>query len=408
MGAFSPEVEQQFEELASGSVELVPAEDLKKKLASGRELVVKLGVDPTSPDLHLGHAVALRKMRQFQDMGHLGVLVIGSGTAKVGDPSGRNSTRPVLSDAEIAKNAETYVNQAFHVLDPKKTKVVYNGDWILSLDFTQMLTLMSQFSLARILEREDFKTRLNENKPISVHELTYPILQALDSVEIKADVELGGQDQIFNLLAGRDLMRANEMEPQVALTMPLLVGTDGTKKMSKSYQNYIGLTDPPAEMYGKVMSIPDELLPTYLMLASSYSIAQAKCIAEGLKDGSKDPYAEKHALAHNIVSTYHGSDAADEARASFKAVFAEHKRPDAPELALELTPNEEGLIYLPGLLVDAGLAQSRGEARRAIDGGGVKINDTAVSAHTYNIKPALAKDAFIQVGKRKAVQLISN
>lgn len=408
MEAFSPEVEQQFEELAAGSVELVPAEDLKKKLASGRELVIKLGVDPTSPDLHLGHAVALRKMRQFQDMGHLGVLVIGSGTAKVGDPSGRNSTRPVLSDAEIAKNAETYVNQAFHVLDPKKTKVVYNGDWILSLDFTNMLTLMSQFSLARILEREDFKTRLSENKPISVHELTYPILQALDSVEIKADVELGGQDQIFNLLAGRDLMRANEMEPQVALTMPLLVGTDGTKKMSKSYQNYIGLTDPPIEMYGKVMSIPDELLPTYLMLASSYSITEAKRIAQGLKEGTHDPYAEKHALAHNIVSTYHGSDAADEARASFKAVFAEHKRPDAPELALELTPNDEGLIYLPGLLVDAGLAQSRGEARRAIDGGGVKINDTAVSAHTYNIEPALAKDAFIQVGKRKAVQLISN
>lgn len=402
----SQTAEQQFLDLQAGTVDLVPADDLLTKLKSGRELIVKLGVDPTSPDLHLGHAVPLRKMRQFQDLGHLGVLVIGSGTAKVGDPSGRNSTRPVLSDKEIAKNAQTYVEQAYKVLDPKRTKVVYNGDWILSLDFKQLLELLSTFSVARILERDDFKKRFSAQQSISVHEFIYPMLQALDSVEIKADVELGGQDQIFNLLAGRDLMRAHHMEPQVALTMPLLVGTDGTKKMSKSYGNYIGLTDDPNDMYGKVMSIPDELLSSYYTLTSSFSRTHNEDVARQLKDGTANPYELKHALAKDIVTTYHGEEAAEKAAVAFKAVFSGHERPEAPSIALTLTPNDEGLIYLPALLVAAHLAQSNGEARRAIDGGAIKINDKPLAVHTYNVSPQLVEKAFIQVGKRKAVQLI--
>lgn len=398
-------IEQQVRDLQAGTVDLVPVEDLKKKLASGRELVIKLGVDPTSPDLHLGHAVPLRKMRQFQNMGHLGVLVIGSGTAKVGDPSGRNSTRPVLSDEEIAKNAKTYVEQAFKVLNPKRTKVVYNGDWILSLDFKQLLELLSTFSVARILERDDFKKRFESNQSISVHEFIYPMLQALDSVEIKADVELGGQDQIFNLLAGRDLMRAHQMEPQVALTMPLLVGTDGVKKMSKSYGNYIGLTDEPNDMYGKVMSIPDELLPSYYMLTSSYSKKQVQKITQELEEGLANPYELKHALAKDIVHTYYDKKMAEEAAQAFTAVFSKHERPEAPQRKLILKPNEEGLIYLPALLVEAQLASSNGEARRAIDGGAVKINDLVITQKTYNVEPSLVENAFIQMGKRKAVQL---
>ena len=259
-------VDEQLKVITSGTMQVVPMDELKKKLEKGTPLNIKLGVDPTSPDLHLGHAVPLRKMRQFQDLGHKVTLIIGNGTALIGDPSGRDSTRPPLTEEQVEANAKTYVEQAMKVLNPEKTTIVHNGDWIKPLDLGSMLGLMSKFNVARILEREDFHNRYTNGQSIALHEFIYPVLQAYDSVVIKADVEMGGNDQIFNLLAGRDLMRAEGMEPQVALTVPLLVGTDGVKKMSKSYGNYIGLTDEPNDMFGKVMSIADEIVPMYYRL----------------------------------------------------------------------------------------------------------------------------------------------
>ena len=253
-------VEDQFHILQSGVDSIVPEEALKKKLAKGKPLNVKLGVDPTAPDIHIGHAVPLRKLRQFQDLGHQVTLIIGDGTALIGDPSGRNSTRPQLTREQVSANAKTYVDQAFKILDPEKTTLRYNSEWILKIDMEKLLSLMSKFTVARILERDDFTKRYNAQQPISLHEFIYPVMQAYDSVVIDADVEIGGRDQLFNLLAGRELMEKMGMEPQVCLTLPLLEGTDGVQKMSKSYGNYIGVTDEPGDMYGKVMSIPDSLL----------------------------------------------------------------------------------------------------------------------------------------------------
>ena len=286
-------VDEQLKVITSGTMQIVPLDELKKKLEKGTPLNIKLGVDPTSPDLHLGHAVPLRKMRQFQDLGHNVTLIIGNGTALIGDPSGRDSTRPPLTEEQVEANAKTYVEQAMKVLDPEKTQIVHNGDWLKGLNLAEMLGLMSQFNVARILEREDFHNRYAEGKSIALHEFIYPVLQAYDSVVVKADLEMGGNDQIFNLLAGRDLMRAMGMEPQVALTMPLLVGTDGHKKMSKSYGNYVGLTDEPADMYGKVMSITDELVPLYWRLCSTADMDKLDAIDAAFADGSADPYALK-------------------------------------------------------------------------------------------------------------------
>ena len=254
-------VDEQMRIITSGASKIVPEADLKKKLERGVPLNIKLGVDPTSPDLHLGHAVPLRKMRQFQDLGHRVTLIIGNGTATIGDPSGKNSTRPQLTQEEVEANAATYVSQAMKILDPEKTTIVHNGDWMFPMDLKELLSIASKFTVARILERDDFTKRYQSQTPIALHEFLYPIMQAYDSVKIEADVEMGGSDQLFNLLAGRELMEKMGMEPQIALTMPLLEGTDGTRKMSKSYGNYIGLTDAPADMFGKTMSIPDEILP---------------------------------------------------------------------------------------------------------------------------------------------------
>lgn len=398
--------EEQLKVIESGTMQIVPLAGLKKKLAEGRPLTIKLGVDPTSPDLHLGHAVPLRKMRQFQDLGHNVVLIIGSGTALIGDPSGRDSTRPPLTEEQVEANAATYVEQAMKVLDPERTRVVFNGEWLKPLDLAQMLGLMGKFTVARILEREDFSNRYKNQQPIALHEFLYPVLQAYDSVVVEADVEMGGNDQIFNLLAGRDLMEKSGMEPQVALTMPLLVGTDGAKKMSKSYGNYVGLTDDAADMYGKLMSIPDELIATYYRLASTLPVDEVNAIEAGLSDGTADPYRLKRELAANICDLYHGEGAGEKAAAAFDALFKEHKRPDAPEVAVELVPNGEGCIYLPPVLVACGLAKSAGEARRLIDGGAVRLNDEPVAPKDYNVDPARVAGAFVQVGKRHAAQLV--
>ena len=265
--------EEQLHIISSGAAQIVPESALLEKLKRGKPLNVKLGVDPTAPDIHLGHAVPLRKLRQFQDLGHEVTLIIGDGTALIGDPSGRNSTRPQLTREQIQVNAQTYVDQAFKILDPEKTTLRYNSEWILALGMEELLKLTAHFTVARILERDDFHNRYTSNQSISLHEFLYPVMQAYDSVVIKADVELGGTDQLFNLLAGRELMEKMGMEPQVCLTLPLLEGTDGVKKMSKSYGNYVGLTDESSDMFGKIMSIPDELMVKYYRLASTASVS---------------------------------------------------------------------------------------------------------------------------------------
>ena len=400
-------VDEQLKVLTSGTMQIVPMEELKRKLEKGTPLNVKLGVDPTSPDLHLGHAVPLRKMRQFQDLGHNVTLIIGNGTALIGDPSGRDSTRPPLTEEQVEANAQTYVAQAMKVLDPQRTKIVHNGDWLKPLDLAKMLELMSKFNVARILEREDFHNRYVGGQSIALHEFIYPVLQAYDSVVIKADVEMGGNDQIFNLLAGRDLMRAMGMEPQVALTVPLLVGTDGTKKMSKSYGNYVGLTDEPADMFGKVMSITDELVPLYFRLCSTVPVDEVDAIDAAYAEGTADPYRLKRRLAANIVDLYHGAGAGAKAEAAFDDLFKRHEIPeDVPEFGADLTLNGEGKVYLAKVLADAGLVKSAGEGRRMIDQGSVRVDGERLAAKSYNVEPSLlSAGTVLQVGKRKFVRL---
>lgn len=400
-------VEEQLKVITSGTMQIVPLDELKKKLERGVPLNIKLGVDPTSPDLHLGHAVPLRKMRQFQDLGHNVTLIIGNGTALIGDPSGRDSTRPPLTEEQVEANAATYVEQALKILDPARTQIVHNGEWLKPLNLGSMLDLMSKFNVARILEREDFHNRYTNGQSISLHEFIYPVLQAYDSVVVKADLEMGGNDQIFNLLAGRDLMEKSGMEPQVALTMPLLVGLDGVKKMSKSYNNYVGLTDPANEMYGKLMSINDSVVPMYYRLCSTLPVSDVDAIDDAYKAGTADPYMLKRALARNICDLYHGEGAGKEAEAAFDAQFKKGQLPDdIAEVSIDLTPNEDGKIYLARALVEAGLCTSAGDARRQIDGGGVKINQVPVDAKNYNLdSDMLRKGCVLQVGKRKFARL---
>lgn len=400
-------VDEQLHIILSGVDKVVPVEELKNKLAKGKPLTIKLGVDPTSPDLHLGHAVTLRKLRQFQDLGHNVVLIIGDGTALIGDPSGKNVTRPQLTRADIEKNEKTYVEQAMHILDPEKTRVAHNADWILSLDLEKLLSILSNFTVARILERDDFMKRYKNQTPIALHEFLYPVLQAYDSVQIKADVEMGGRDQLFNLLAGRDLMQKLDMEPQVALMMPLLEGTDGTRKMSKSYGNYVGFTDEPNDMFGKIMSIPDKLVAKYYRLASTLPVEKVDEIEKALAVNEADPYQLKRELASNICDLYHGEGSGKKAQEHFDSVFKKHDIPDDIEQTnYQLNLNDEGKVYMPGLLKDLSLAPSTAEARRLIDGAAVKINGEALDAKSYNVDPALVEHAVIQVGKRRFIKLV--
>ena len=400
------DAEEQLHIIKSGVAQIVPEAAMLEKLKRGCPLNIKLGVDPTAPDIPLGHAVPLRKLRQFQDLGHQVTLIIGDGTALIGDPSGRNTTRPQLSYEQIKENAQTYVDQAFKILDPEKTTLRYNSEWLLALNMEGLLNLASHFTVARILERDDFHNRYTKNQPISLHEFLYPVMQAYDSVMIKADVELGGTDQLFNLLAGRELMEKMGMEPQVCLTLPLLEGTDGVQKMSKSYGNYIGLTDEPADMFGKVMSIPDELMVKYYRLASTASVSEIDEIERGLAQDELHPNKVKRALARNIVAAYYDETAAEDAEAQFDTVFKKHEAPaDTPEIEVDLTPNADGLVYLAKILHDANLVQSIGEARRMIDGGGVKINGEALAPKSYNVDPGLLAGAILQVGKRKFVKI---
>lgn len=404
MSSITPE--EQLHIIQSGTDTIVPQDLLLEKLKRGTALNIKLGVDPTAPDIHLGHAVPLRKLRQFQDLGHHVTLIIGDGTALIGDPSGRNSTRPQLTREQIAVNAQTYVDQAFKILDPEKTTLRYNSEWILDLKMEDLLKLISNFTVARILERDDFHKRYTGGLPIALHEFLYPVMQAYDSVVIKADVEIGGSDQLFNLLAGRELMEKMGMEPQVALTLPLLEGTDGVRKMSKSYGNYIGLTDEPNDMFGKVMNIPDELMVKYYRLASTESVAKIDEIEAGLAADELHPNKVKRALARNIVAAYYDEAAAEAAEADFDLKFKAHGFPaDAPVFDADLTPGEDGMVYFAKVIVDAGAAQSVSAARRLIDEGAVRVNGEALAAKSYNLAPESLKDAEVQVGKKKFFKL---
>jgi tyrosyl-tRNA synthetase len=398
-------VPDQMHVIKSGIADLVPEAAMVKKLEEGRPLRVKLGVDPTAPDLHLGHAVPLRKLRQFQDLGHVVVLIIGDFTALIGDPSGRNSTRPPLSREQIEENARTYIDQAFKILDADATELRRNSDWLGELDFEAILRLTSQFTVARILERDDFSKRYREGVGISLHEFLYPMAQAYDSVAIDADVELGGTDQLFNLLAGRDLMERLGKPAQVCLTLPLLEGTDGVQKMSKSYGNYIGLTDDPADMFGKVMSIPDAIMAKYFRLCTGLPVDDVDAIEVGLDAGELHPNIVKRRLAREIVALYHGPAAAEEAEAAFDRVFKQHQLPaDIAEAAVGLADE----VYMPGVLAEAGMVSSASEGRRMIDQGGVRIDGEVLESGKYSVARARVEGRVVQVGKRRFARIVAS
>lgn len=389
---------EQMHVIRSGIADLVPEADLIAKLKRGRPLRVKLGVDPTAPDLHLGHAVPLRKLRQFQDLGHTVVLIIGDFTAFIGDPSGRNTTRPALSREQIDANAETYIAQAFKVLDPSRTEMRRNSEWLAALDFEALLRLTSQFTVARIMERDDFQKRYRDGIGISLHELLYPMAQAYDSVAVEADIELGGTDQLFNLLAGRELMEKMGMEPQACLTLPLLEGTDGVQKMSKSYGNYVGLTDVPSEMFGKLMSIPDEIMIKYYRLCTALSVDEIDALEVDLSSGAAHPNLVKRRLAREIVGLYHTTSDALDAEAAFDRVFKDNQIPEDIE-TFPVAKTES--VHLPALLKSTGLASGTGEARRLIDGGGLRIDGNPVAPGTYDVAWDVVADRVLQVGKRR-------
>ncbi|MBW6467976.1 MAG: tyrosine--tRNA ligase [Coriobacteriia bacterium] len=394
--------DEQLHVIKSGVADIVPEEAMRSKLAQGRPLIAKLGVDPTAPDLHLGHAVPLRKLRQFQDLGHEVVLIIGDFTALIGDPSGRNSTRPALTAAEIDLNAQTYIEQAFKILDPSRTTLRRNSEWLGELGFADVIRLAGRFTVARILERDDFQKRYREGVGISLHELLYPMAQAYDSVAIESDVELGGTDQLFNLLAGRELMEKEGMEPQVCLTLPLLEGTDGVQKMSKSYGNYVGLTDAPDDMFGKIMSIPDELMVKYYRLCTALSVEEVDDVAEQIAAGVLHPNLAKRRLAREIVALYHSAETAVEAERAFDRVFKDRDIPEDIEEYVADLPDE---VFLPALLKDAGLVPSNGEGRRMIAGGGVRIDGVQVEADALNVPRERVAGAVMQVGKRRFVRI---
>ncbi|MGI6566925.1 MAG: tyrosine--tRNA ligase [Firmicutes bacterium] len=397
-------LEEELALITRGTEEIFPEEELVEKLKKARRekrpLKVKLGVDPTGTDLHLGHLIPVLKLKQFQDLGHEAILIIGDYTAMVGDPSGRNKTRPQLTHQQVLENCRTYQQQVFRILDPAKTKVVYNGDWFGKMTFQDVIRLMSQMTLARMLEREDFANRLQNQLPISLHEMIYPLMQGYDSVAIDADVELGGIDQKFNIVVGRELQRTMGLEPQVGVCNPILIGLDGKEKMSKSLGNYIGIDEPAYEMYGKTMSIPDELMMMYFELITDLPIAELRAMEQQMQKGELHPMEAKRLLAREIVARFHSAAAAQEAEAEFDRVFKENQIPDdIPEVLLTQEDLEDGRIWLVRLLVKAGLVKSNGEGRRSIQQGGVRINGEVVD--DVDLDWEAEPGAVIQIGKRR-------
>ncbi|MGH2375235.1 MAG: tyrosine--tRNA ligase [bacterium] len=403
MSEFLPP-EVQLERLRRGAVEIISAEDLLAKLREGRPLRVKLGVDPSSPDLHIGHAIVLRKMRQFQDLGHEVVLVIGDFTAMIGDPTGKKLARPMLTPDEVERNAATYRRQYSLILDPAHTRVVFNSQWLGALSFAEVIRLAARTTVARILERDDFSTRLRGGIPIHLHELLYPLCQAYDSVAIEADVELGGTDQKFNNLMGRELQREMGQPPQVVVLTPLLTGLDGVEKMSKSLGNAIGITEPQNEMFGKVMSITDALMPDYFEYATDLPLEVVQGIRRSLQEGVLHPMTAKRRLASAIVEQWHSPQAALEAEKAFDRVFIDKDLPaEIPDAVVPADEAPGGKMRLVRLLVIAGLAESNGEARRLISQGGVTVDGSKI--HDKDAAVAVRDGLVIRAGRRRFARI---
>jgi len=401
-------LEEQLEYLTKGCVDVVPAEELKTKLSrcmtTGEQLTIKVGFDPSAPDLHLGHTVIIRKMRHFQQLGHRVVFLIGDFTGLIGDPTGKKSTRPQLTEDEIKANAATYERQIYKLLDAEKTVIDFNSRWLGALSSADWIRLAAKVTVAQMLERDDFKKRYEAQQPISLHEFLYPLAQGYDSVALEVDVELGGTDQLFNLLVGRHLMREDGQEPQVVMTLPLLEGLDGVEKMSKSLGNYVAVEDPPFEMFGKLMSISDDLMWKYWLLLTDRTSAEIDEDRARVTAAELHPMEVKKRLARTVVTEFHSLDEAEAAQHEFERVFSAGNLPqDIPEISLEL---DEPVILLAKVLVLAGLASSNSEARRLITQGGVKVEGEAVRDIKATIETRRSEATLVQVGKRKFARLV--
>ena len=400
-----PTLNEQMDIIRRGAVEIIPEDELVKKIErsikENKPLNIKLGCDPSRPDLHIGHSVVLKKLAQFQTLGHQAILIVGDFTGMIGDPSGRNSTRPALTLEQTRINGESYFQQASKILDKEKTKIVYNSDWLSKMNFEEVIKLSSKYTVARMIERDDFTKRFKAGEPISVHEFLYPLAQAMDSVAINSDVELGGTDQKFNLLVGRDIQREYGIEPQVILTMPLLVGTDGIEKMSKSLDNYIGISDPPQQIFGRTLSIPDNLIYTYFVLTTDVSEEKLAEIQKQLNDEKSNPRDLKRELAKMLVTMYHSEEAAKTAEEEFDRIFINKGLPDEiPEFKIE----ESKEINILELIVLVNFAPSKGEARRLVTQGGVSIEGEKINDPLQIVK--IKPEMILKVGKRKFVKLI--
>lgn len=393
------DIDKQMQLIKRGAAELIDEGELRKKIAKGTPLRIKVGFDPTAPDLHLGHTVVMHKMRHFQELGHHVVFLIGDFTGLIGDPSGRSETRPALTREQVMANAETYKKQVFKILDPEKTEVGFNSKWLGAMGAADFIRLASHYTVARMLERDDFEKRYREQRPISIHEFLYPLAQGYDSVALKTDVEMGGTDQKFNLLVGRTLQGQYGIEPQCILTMPLLEGTDGVRKMSKSYGNYIGIDESPTDMFGKVMSVSDELMWRYYELLSARSLDDIAGLQQQVAQGSLHPKIVKEDLAHEMVARYHSEKAADEARQGFNAVFAGGAVPeDIPQHQCQHGDDSTP----PAFLEAAGLVKSRGEAKRLIKEGALTIDD---ARHDDAVTPLTAGTYVIKLGKKRFLKV---
>ena len=396
-----PTLNEQMDLIQAGTEEIIPEKELVKKIEKSIKdkipLKVKCGCDPSRPDLHIGHSVVLRKLRDFQDLGHTAILLIGDFTAMIGDPTGRNKTRPQLSIEEARKNADSYVEQASLILDSNTMEIIYNGDWLSKMNFHEIINLTSKYTVARMLERDDFTKRYNSGMPISLHEFLYPLAQGYDSVHIKADVELGGTDQKFNLLVGRALQKESGQEPQIIITTPLIEGTDGVEKMSKSYDNYIAFSDSPSDIYGKTLSIPDNLIIKYFEYCTR--VNDLDSIKENLKNGGGNPRDLKRRLARELVTIYHNSDLALKAQKDFDNLFI---KKDVPDDILEFKIDSSKKLL--EIMVSNNMVSSNGEGKRMIKQGAVKINDKKVVDINIEISPN--QDIILRVGKRKFLKII--
>lgn len=396
---------EQIDLITRGTVEIISTEEMEKKIDKSikekKPLIVKAGFDPTAPDLHLGHTVLIHKLRHFQELGHTAVFLIGDFTGMIGDPSGRSDTRELLTRERLLKNAETYKEQVFKILDPKKTVVEFNSRWMKEMTTEGLIEIAAQQTVARMLERDDFRTRFQNNQPISIHEFLYPLIQGYDSVALRADVELGGTDQIFNLFVGRDLQRHFGQEPQVIITMPILVGTDGVKKMSKSLGNYIGITEPPKDIFGKIMSISDDLMIEYYELLSGISTEDFTKLEKDISENRLNPKVAKERLAIEIVVRFWGEEKAKVAREEFERVFADKKIP-TDILKVDMEPGKK---WLPKVITDLGLTQSTSEAKRMISQGAVSIDGEKVSGEEYTLKEK--GEYILKVGKRRFTKIVA-